>query len=322
MFELISTSSGEKFKNAWVEIAEVLPTRKVKSCLSVCKRRFNPNNYKGRWADAEIDYLIEYVESKGRHWEEVAKELGRTAQNVRDKFKELGEGNHAHRTSTKWNLEETKKLFRLVQKYTGSEFIQEGFAELSSDDLDKNYKPKRISKNNPNFNPDAPLKAVSAFVDFEKAKQCDLSKIPWTKIALKIKTKSKDDCRNRWYKQVFNTIHDNNHFEDSQIKQLLKNIRLQEPEDEKEIDWAAIPNGKSADENRHQWEKLKKMVTGRALKSFEATVSDLVTYFKTHSSSADKKYQLNQTDVDAKPSDPEHKDVNRFTLLELYRSTV
>ena len=94
--ELLSKSCGDKFKKAWVEIAQVLPDRKVQSCMAVCRRKFNPNNYKGKWSQEEEDYLIEFVESKGRHWEEIAKELGRTALNVRDKYKELGEGNHKH----------------------------------------------------------------------------------------------------------------------------------------------------------------------------------------------------------------------------------
>ena len=94
--ELLSKSCGEKFKKAWVEIAQVLPDRKVQSCMAVCRRKFNPNNYKGKWTQEEEDFLLEFVEQKGRHWEEIARELGRTALNVRDKFKELGEENHKY----------------------------------------------------------------------------------------------------------------------------------------------------------------------------------------------------------------------------------
>lgn len=103
MFELITNSSHDKFKNAWVEIAAVLPNRKVQSCHSVCKRKFNPNNYKGKWSEDEVEFLFDYVETKGRHWEEIGKILGRTALNVRDKFKELGEENHQFRNK-KWDF--------------------------------------------------------------------------------------------------------------------------------------------------------------------------------------------------------------------------
>ena len=65
--------------------------------MDVCRRRFNPNNYKGRWKDEEMDFLKEYVKTQGRHWEDLAKMLGRTAPNVRDKYKEMGEGNYEKR---------------------------------------------------------------------------------------------------------------------------------------------------------------------------------------------------------------------------------
>lgn len=101
LVELITSSSSEKYKNAWIEIAGVLPNRKVQSCHAVCKRKFNPNNYRGRWSDEEVDFLLDYVENKGRDWEKIGKLIGRTALNVRDKFKELGEGNFANRTKSK-----------------------------------------------------------------------------------------------------------------------------------------------------------------------------------------------------------------------------
>lgn len=101
LVELVSSSSGDKFKNAWIEISAVLPNRKVQSCHAVCKRKFNPNNYRGKWSEEEVDFLLDYVENKGREWEKVGKLLGRTALNVRDKFKELGEGNYATRIKAK-----------------------------------------------------------------------------------------------------------------------------------------------------------------------------------------------------------------------------
>ena len=101
LVELLTTSSGDKYKKAWVEISAVLPNRKVQSCHAVCKRKFNPNNYRGRWAEEEVDFLIDYVETKGREWEAIGKLLGRTSLNVRDKFKELGEGNYNKRVKEK-----------------------------------------------------------------------------------------------------------------------------------------------------------------------------------------------------------------------------
>jgi len=163
MMELVTTSSKEKYKNAWIEIASVLPQRKVQSCHAVCKRKFNPNNYKGRWTDEETEFLLDYVENKGREWEKIGSMLGRTALNVRDKFKELGEGNHANRVKDKWTLEETIKLFKLVQKYTGIEFVNTSIDILTEEEIQGDYHPKRISKNNPHFQPDAIMVNIVKF---------------------------------------------------------------------------------------------------------------------------------------------------------------
>lgn len=54
-------------------------------------------------------------------------------------------------------MKETKKLFKLVQKYTGVEFLNESYKEVTEDDLDLNYVPKRISKHNDQYQPDAVL---------------------------------------------------------------------------------------------------------------------------------------------------------------------
>lgn len=52
---------------------------------------------------------------------------------------------------------ETKKLFKLVQKYTGVDFVLPSIKEITEDDVEKDYIPKRISKNNRFFQPDGPL---------------------------------------------------------------------------------------------------------------------------------------------------------------------
>ena len=40
----------EKLKGAWCLIAESLPNRSVQSCHNFCRRKFNPNNYNGKWS--------------------------------------------------------------------------------------------------------------------------------------------------------------------------------------------------------------------------------------------------------------------------------
>jgi hypothetical protein len=43
------------------------------------------------------------------------------------------------------------------------------------------------------------MEAINKFVMFEKAKLAQKGKIKWTDVAKKMKTRSRDDCRNRWF---------------------------------------------------------------------------------------------------------------------------
>lgn len=43
----------EEMKGAWCSIAEYLPYRSVQSIHNLCRRKFNPNNYSGKWNEDE-----------------------------------------------------------------------------------------------------------------------------------------------------------------------------------------------------------------------------------------------------------------------------
>lgn len=108
--ELIALCSKAKeelngeLKGAWCKIAEALPKRSVQSCHNFCRRKFNPNNYNGKWSKEEEEFLLDQVKENGHTWKEIAKALnnhfksqdddqhrfGRTPENVKDKWKQLG----------------------------------------------------------------------------------------------------------------------------------------------------------------------------------------------------------------------------------------
>ncbi len=48
---------SEELRGAWCKIAESLPKRSVQSCHNFCRRKFNPNNYNGKWSKEEEDFL-------------------------------------------------------------------------------------------------------------------------------------------------------------------------------------------------------------------------------------------------------------------------
>lgn len=113
LIKLITEKSDSENKNAWITISECLPNRSVQSCHNLIKRHFNPSNYQGKWTEEQTNELIDLVEQHGRKWDKIAKILGRTPTNVRDKYKNIGEEKHDRRVKP-WNLFELITLIRLI----------------------------------------------------------------------------------------------------------------------------------------------------------------------------------------------------------------
>lgn len=130
ILDLCSLSANElpaESKNAWCTIAESLPNRSVQSIHNFCRRRFNPNNYSGKWPKEEVEALMDLVEKMGSSWKQIARTLNdqfnpdsrmRTAENVKDKYKQVGGSNHQARVVGNWTLKEELKLIKAVQKAT------------------------------------------------------------------------------------------------------------------------------------------------------------------------------------------------------------
>lgn len=64
LIDLCSKAKEElspELKGAWCKIAEALPQRTVQSCHNFCRRKFNPNNYNGKWTKEEEEMLTDLV---------------------------------------------------------------------------------------------------------------------------------------------------------------------------------------------------------------------------------------------------------------------
>lgn len=100
------------FYGAWPQIAECLPNRSVQACHNLCRRRFNPDNYQGKWTQGEEDFLRELVAKNGTLWQVIAAEFNRdsgttrTPTNLKDKWKQMGAENYAARLRGPWSLQE------------------------------------------------------------------------------------------------------------------------------------------------------------------------------------------------------------------------
>jgi hypothetical protein len=81
--------------------------------------------------------------------------IGRTALNVRDKYKEIGGVYSDLRSKNKWTLKETLKLMKLVQRYSKTTILKDSINQLLDlEDVEAESDSRRISKTNPYFSPD------------------------------------------------------------------------------------------------------------------------------------------------------------------------
>ena len=81
--EMCSKPSKEltpDYKKAWCKISESLPNRTVQSIHNFCRRRFNPDNYSGKWSEDEETALLDLVKQLGNQWKSVARILNDSYQ--------------------------------------------------------------------------------------------------------------------------------------------------------------------------------------------------------------------------------------------------
>lgn len=68
--------------------------------------------------------------------------------------------------------------------------------------------------------------------------------LEWTKIAEKMKERSKDDCRNIWYRQIYNTIASGCDFTEEDDEILINSVLEQDPSHDQDINFADVDNGR------------------------------------------------------------------------------
>lgn len=75
----------------WTKVCSVLPDRTLSSSYKLLKRQLSTKNKGGDWTEDEVIQLEELVKKYGRKWSMIAKEMHRTAENIRDKYRMIGE---------------------------------------------------------------------------------------------------------------------------------------------------------------------------------------------------------------------------------------
>lgn len=268
-------SNTKEHKNAWKKIAECLPNRSVYSLQKVARRKFNPNNYNGKWTKAQEDHFIALVEKHNRKWRIIGEELGRTAENCRDKFRELGGLNHLSRKQHKWDLAEKYQLIMLIQKYTGLDLIKRQvvfeydhfkdvkdgntLSEKERKHFNRGYK---VTERKMHLYKEFDLKDIMEHfihkdISEEKIREC---KMPWAEITKNIEGRAYHDCRNEWNTKIVNLILENTANDRRADKKLLNFIIEGDFDEDDEINFKEINNSRSAKKNQERWQILQKSV--------------------------------------------------------------
>lgn len=84
-----NSSPSNASKTTVVQIAAVLPQRKLVAIRSRLLRLTHPGRNKGEWTAKEIEQLLELHQQLGNAWTKIAKGLERLPESCRDKIREL-----------------------------------------------------------------------------------------------------------------------------------------------------------------------------------------------------------------------------------------
>ena len=167
--------------------------------------------------------LLELVKEKGHAWKDIAKEMnirfdngtmdqrfGRTPENVKDKFKQLGGENIIYRKKGPWSIEESIEVIRLINIATEANFLKKSTSlkyRFLEDQGGKNQpgKPIKIKTTDEKtivkvYDRSEPLENLIPLI--VKRKRCKKVipklNLSWSAIQANLKTRSVDDIRNHW----------------------------------------------------------------------------------------------------------------------------
>jgi hypothetical protein len=277
----------------WCKIAEDFPDRRVQDVQTMCKRRFNPNNYKGKWTEEEERQFVKLVESEGHAWRKIGDILGRTDTNCRDKWRELGGRSRPKKTAAEWSIGDSLKLIQLIQKAMKFPIIE----NVSLNEIEKEFKKKlesqNLSKEDVGSKPYNDLRRGIFDEHLSKSSMEKLKKlkIPWSNIEKAFIGKSRNDLKNHWRVQIVGEYRKQKPLTRLTTLGLLQWIQENKITSESQIDWKDI-----GDKCLRCWKKLKTSIpmTG----NFTSYVQECL---KVVNKNAQKKYETLQNDADSNP---------------------
>jgi len=145
----------------------------------------------------------------GKEWKKIADILGRTPTNIRDKWRELGGDNYLERRKDEWSLEEIINLLKLVETSYGHKFLKENveqkLLQIIKENAESIIKKTKNGETQFYLNGEKKHEILKDLLDAVKKVNAKIpsDNLNWTAISHKMKTRSVDDCRNKWTKQVY-----------------------------------------------------------------------------------------------------------------------
>ncbi|CAD8212956.1 unnamed protein product [Paramecium pentaurelia] len=183
----------------WLEITKFIPTRTVDSVYKLIRRSLDSKNRQGYWNKEEEAELIKCIQQYGRKWREISKYLNRTPDNIRNKYIQIGQHNHLFRNKQFWTIEEFLILMNNIHALSGYPILIPNYDQILKQKFGEQFENVKFKLN-------------YRKMKMEDKEIFDLLKsiinipsnigvtIKWTEISSEIKTKTKDDIRQMWYK--------------------------------------------------------------------------------------------------------------------------
>ncbi|CAD8097499.1 unnamed protein product [Paramecium sonneborni] len=183
----------------WLEITKYIPTRTVDSVYKLIRRKLDSKNRQGYWNKEEEAELIKYVQQYGRQWREISKHINRTPDNIRNKYNQIGEQNHLFRNKSFWTIQEFLILINNIHSLSGYPLLLPNYDQTLKKKFGNDFEQVRFRLNYRKMKSED----KEIFNQLKSIVQIPPNigvTIKWTEIASEIKTKTKDDLRQMWYK--------------------------------------------------------------------------------------------------------------------------
>lgn len=267
IIELINNKQKRSSRSLYTNISEKLPNRSVKSIHDFLQRALANNNYKGIWSNADIENLIEYVNTYGNKWVKISKLLDRTPMNVKDKYKEIGGKNKDYRDKI-FNLIDIVLLIKTISDYTKINLLKYEVSFVNTKGINKeinNNNSKKLLDNSKSINLENNYFTINnnvCYIDSNISNETSekfiinillkiisftnlenlivlKKEISFTIVSDILKNKSYDDCKNCWQKLITKLYYNQKKLYTRDLN-LINSVIDQDRESIEEVDFKSI----------------------------------------------------------------------------------